>query len=100
MVLLFGMVNLIKTDYGIAYECNKDSDRNFAGIDLMSLNKAPKLVLTRGKVLWSFGEPEGVYLSFIAQKFGVVRNKTLLTREVIDTESDAKEVKRLIPTTG
>ena len=100
VVVLSGMVRVVNSNFGLAYEWTDASDRIFAGIDLMRLDKAPILVLTRGKVPWSFGIPEGDFLSSIAQKFGVKKNQIRLTQKVENTESEAKEVGRLIQSNG
>ena len=71
IVVLSGMVRTIKNKNGLHYEWNDAVDRIFAGIDLFKLNKAPTLILTRGKLPWSIGVPEGEYLRDVAIKLGV-----------------------------
>ena len=63
IVVLSGMVRTIDGTDGLVYEWGEASDRIFAGIDLFAEGKAPKLILTGGKLPWSVGIPEGEYLA-------------------------------------
>ena len=65
------MVRTIKTKESFDYEWGEAADRIFAGIDLFRENKAAFLILTRGKLPWSVGKPEGEYLRDVAIKLGV-----------------------------
>jgi hypothetical protein len=56
------MVTKVKGDKEFKYEFTGSVDRIFAGIELIKENKAPYLILTRGKVPWSKGKPEGEFL--------------------------------------
>ena len=96
IVVLSGMVRAIQTNDSLSYEFNESVDRIFAGIDLFKENKAPSLILTRGKVPWSIGIPEGEYLRDVAIKFGVPRKKILLTENVQNTDQEAKSVKKIL----
>jgi len=95
IVVLSGMVAIIKGKNGLNYEWNDAVDRIFSGIDLFKLNKAPTLILTRGKLPWSVGIPEGEYLQNIAIKFGVPKESILLTENVENTDQEAKAIKKL-----
>ena len=96
IVVLSGMVRAIQTNDSLSYEFNESVDRIFAGIDLFKENKAPSLILTRGKVPWSIGIPEGEYLRDVAIKFGVPRKNILLTENVQNTDQEAKSVKKIL----
>ena len=96
IVVLSGMVRTIQTKDGLAYEWGDGADRFFAGIDLFKENKAPYLVLTRGKVPWSVGKPEGEYLRDVANKFEIPRKDILLTENVENTDQEANSVKKLL----
>jgi uncharacterized SAM-binding protein YcdF (DUF218 family) len=95
IVVLSGMVHTIKNKNGLHYEWGDAVDRIFAGIDLFKLNKAPTLILTRGKLPWSIGVPEGEYLRNVAIKLGVPKKNILLTENVENTDQEAKAIKKL-----
>jgi uncharacterized SAM-binding protein YcdF (DUF218 family) len=100
IVVLSGIVKTIKVDDKIRYEFNGGVDRILSGIDLFKNNKAPLLILTRGKVPWSLGMPEGEYLKNFAIKLGVPKEKILLTDNVENTDQEAKSVKKLLNKNG
>ena len=89
------MVSAIKNKKGLVYEWNDAVDRIFAGIELFRENKSTSLILTRGKLPWSIGIPEGEYLREIAIKFGVPEKSILLTENVENTDQEAKAIKKL-----
>lgn len=95
IVVLSGMVSAIKNKKGLVYEWNDAVDRIFAGVELFRENKATSLILTRGKLPWSIGIPEGEYLREIAIKFGVPEKSILLTENVENTDQEAKAIKKL-----
>ena len=97
IIVLSGMLNTIKTSEGYKYEFTNAVDRFFSGIELMKNNKAPLLILTRGTVPWSIGIPEGEYLKNMAIEFGINEDKILLTKNVQNTEQEAKAIKELFP---
>lgn len=96
IVVLSGMVRTIKTKNEYKYEFNENIDRIFAGINLYKSNKAPKLILTRGKLPWNLGIPEGQYLKDFSIKNGISENDILLTDEVKNTDEEAKSIKKLL----
>jgi len=98
IVVLSGMIKTIKVDNKLKYEFNDSVDRILSGIDLFKDNKAPLLILTKGKVPWSIGLSEGEYLKDFAIKFGVPKESILLTENVQNTDQEAKAVKRLLNT--
>jgi uncharacterized SAM-binding protein YcdF (DUF218 family) len=96
IVVLSGMVRTIQTKNGLDYEWGDASDRIFAGIDLFKAQKAPLLILTRGKLPWSAGKPEGEYLFEVAIKGGVAKESIILTKNVENTDQEAQSVKNLL----
>ena len=96
IVVLSGMIKTINSKDGLDYEFGEASDRIFAGIDLFKEEKAPKLILTRGKLPWSIGIPEGEYLREIAITNGISENNILLTENVENTDQEAKAIKKLL----
>ena len=98
IVVLGGMVKIIKVDDKLKYEFSGGVDRILSGIDLFKDNKAPLLILTKGKLPWSIGLSEGEYLKDFAIKFGVPKESILLTENVQNTDQEAIAVKRLLNT--
>jgi len=96
VVVLSGMIRTINSKDGLDYEFGEASDRIFAGINLIKEKKAPKLILTRGKLPWSVGIPEGEYLKKIAIANGISENNILLTENVENTDQEAKAIKKLL----
>ena len=96
IVILSGMIRTINSKDGLDYEFGEASDRIFAGINLFKEKKAPKLILTRGKLPWSVGIPEGEYLREIAINNGISESNILLTENVENTEQEAKAIKKLL----
>ena len=95
IVVLSGMVRTIKAKESFDYEWGEAADRIFAGIDLFKENKAASLILTRGKLPWSVGKPEGEYLRDVAIKLGVPKENILLTENVENTDQEAISIKKL-----
>ena len=96
VVVLSGMVHTIRGSDGLVYEWGEASDRIFAGIQLMIEQKAPRLVLTGGKLPWSVGIPEGEYLKEIAIKYGISEHSIQITENVQNTDQEAKAVASLL----
>ncbi|MDA8612864.1 YdcF family protein [Candidatus Pelagibacter bacterium] len=96
IVVLGGIIKTIKVNDKLKYEFNGGVDRILSGIDLFKNNKAPLLILTRGKLPWSIGIPEGEYLKDFAIELGVPSEKILLTDKVENTDQEAKSVKKLL----
>ena len=96
IVVLSSMVRTINSKNGLSYEWGEASDRIFAGIELIKKNKAPIMILTGGKLPWSVGKPEGEYLRDIAIKYGVPNKNILLTKNVQNTDQEAKAVAKLL----
>ena len=96
IVVLSGMIKTINSKQGLDYEFGGAVDRIFAGIDLFKEEKAPKLILTRGKLPWSIGIPEGEYLKDFAIKNGISENHIFLTENVENTDQEAKAIQKLL----
>jgi uncharacterized SAM-binding protein YcdF (DUF218 family) len=96
IVVLSGMLKTIKFNNKLEYEFNEKVDRILSGIDLFKNDKAPLLILTRGKLPWSVGIPEGEYLKNFAMKFGIPEESIFLTDSVQNTHQEAKSVKKLL----
>ena len=97
VIVLSGMVRPIKHNSGVQYEFSDAVDRIFAGINLLKLGKAQKIVLTRGKLPWSIGVPEGEFLAEFIQSQGIDPNRILLTEIVQNTNDEAKAISKMLP---
>ena len=100
VVVLSGMLQTIKQDSMIHYEFSEAVDRIFAGINLLKMGKAQKIILTRGKLPWSKGVPEGDYLAEFVQSQGIDPNRILLTKIVENTNDEAKAISKMLPKTS
>jgi len=96
IVVLSGMIRVIGDEENLKYEFTDSVDRFFAGLDLFNNNKSPILILTRGKIPWSFGIAEGEYLKELAIKFGISEENIILTDEVQNTDQEAKAIKEIL----
>ena len=96
IVVLSGMLKTMKFNNKLEYEFNEKVDRILSGIDLFKNDKAPLLILTRGKFPWLVGVPEGEYLKNFAMKFGIPEESIFLTDSVQNTHQEAKSVKKLL----
>tara|TARA_B100001057_G_C22739547_1_gene907168 strand:- start:519 stop:1256 length:738 start_codon:yes stop_codon:yes gene_type:complete len=97
VVVLSGMVVTLKHSNQIHYEFSEAVDRILAGIELLKLGKAKKIILTRGHLPWSKGEREGEFLSKFAQSYGINPKDIVLTPTVQNTDDEAKAISQMIP---
>ena len=97
VIVLSGMMTLIEKNDGIHYEFSEAVDRIFAGINLLKIGKAQKIILTRGKLPWSVGVPEGEFLAEFIQSQGINPNRILLSEIVQNTNDEAKAISRMLP---
>ena len=97
VIVLSGMVKPIKKNNGVHYEFSEAVDRIFAGINLLKMGKAKKIILTRGKLPWSMGIPEGEFLAEFVQSQGIDPNKIFLTEIVQNTNDEAKAISKMLP---
>jgi uncharacterized SAM-binding protein YcdF (DUF218 family) len=97
VIVLSGMIRTIKQNNEIYYEFSDAVDRVFAGIELLKLNKAQKIILTRGKLPWSLGIPEGEFLAQFVKSQGINKNQVILTEVVQNTNDEAIAVSKILP---
>ena len=97
VVVLSGMVKPIEHNNVVQYEFSDAVDRIFAGIKLLKMGKAQKIILTRGKLPWSIGVPEGEFLAEFIQSQGIDPNRILLTEIVQNTNDEAKVISKMLP---
>ncbi len=97
VIVLSGMVKPIEHNNGVQYEFSDAVDRIFAGINLLKIGKAQKIVLTRGKLPWSIGVPEGEFLAEFIQSQGIDPNRILLTEIVQNTNDEANAISKMLP---
>ena len=97
VIVLSGMVKTIEHNNGVQYEFSDAVDRIFAGIKLLKMGKAQKIILTRGKLPWSLGVPEGKFLAEFIQSQGIDPSRILLTEIVQNTNDEAKAISKMLP---
>lgn len=97
VIVLSGMIRTIKQNNEVYYEFSDAVDRVFAGIELLKLNKAQKIILTRGKLPWSLGMPEGEFLAQFVKSQGINKNQVILTEAVQNTNDEAIAVSKILP---
>ena len=97
VVVLSGMIRAIKQTEGFKYEFTDSIDRIFAGIQILNLNKAKKIILTQGKLPWSLGVSEGEFLADFIQSQGIDPRKILLTEIVQNTNDEAIAISKMLP---
>jgi uncharacterized SAM-binding protein YcdF (DUF218 family) len=96
VVVLSGMLGGIETSDGVVPQWGEATDRFFAGIDLLTAEKAPLIIFTRGQYPWDSLPPEGEQLANRAIAMGIRENQILLTGIVTNTADEAAEVKTLM----
>jgi uncharacterized SAM-binding protein YcdF (DUF218 family) len=90
------LLNIEMGDGRISHEWG-DPDRFFGGLELLRLNKAPKLVWTGGRMPWDTHKlSEGELLMQDAIKLGFPRERFLLTTDVQNTADEARAVAKLL----
>ena len=97
IVVLSGMIMPIKQNNRINYEFSGAVDRIIGGMKLLKLNKAQKIILTKGKLPWSRGLSEGEYLADFLKSQGIEPSKILLTEIVQNTNDEAKAISKMLP---
>jgi uncharacterized SAM-binding protein YcdF (DUF218 family) len=96
IIVLSGMLTTISTNRGIVHEWS-DPDRFFGGLELIEANKSERIIFTGGKLPWQKNEgTEGEVLASYAKKFGINSQKIQITKEVQNTEDEAKAVRELL----
>lgn len=100
VVVLSGMLQFHDTGEGVLSEWSEAADRFFAGIEIVKLGKADKLIFTRGQMPWSDSPTEGELLKQKALKMGLVDDQILLTETAANTSDEARNVKKLLDENG
>ena len=100
VVVLSGMLQFHDSEEGIVSEWGEAADRFFAGVELVKLEKAEKLIFTRGQMPWSDGPSEGELLKVKALKMGLEDHQILLTETAANTSDEARNVKKLLSEYG
>ncbi len=96
IVVLSGMLTTIETSKGPDFEWS-DPDRFFGGTELIRADKASQMIFTGGKLPWQkINSTEGEVLAKYAKNFGVDSSVIQITKEVQNTEDEAKAVKELL----
>lgn len=97
VVVLSGILNTKIIDDELIYNYGEAVDRIFAGIALMEAGKAPTLTLTRGKLPWQKGLPEGEVLAQYAIAAGIAEQQIELTPNVQNTAEEAYALRQMMP---
>lgn len=98
IIVLSGMLTTIETSKGLDFEWS-DPDRFFGGTELIRSDKAQLLIFTGGKLPWQkINSTEGAVLAKYAKNFGIDPSVIQITKEVQNTEDEAKAVKELLTT--
>lgn len=96
IVVLSGMLGINEVGDSTYIEWG-DPDRFFGGIELFKAGKAQMLVFTGGKLPWDKAKKtEGNILKKYAILNGIPNEKIYITKNVQNTEEEAKAVKELI----
>jgi uncharacterized SAM-binding protein YcdF (DUF218 family) len=96
IVVLSGMLTSISSNQGIVHEWS-DPDRFFGGLELIEANKSERIIFTGGKLPWQKNNgTEGEVLASYAKKFGINSQNIQITKEVQNTEDEAKAVRELL----
>ena len=95
IVVLSGMLK-INEEEDFTYIEWSDPDRFFGGITLFKKGKASKIIFTGGKLPWDkTKKTEGEILKEYAIANGIQPDKILVTKDVENTEDEAKALKEL-----
>jgi uncharacterized SAM-binding protein YcdF (DUF218 family) len=97
IIVLSGMLTNISSNKGVVQEWT-DPDRFFGGLELIQANKSEQIIFTGGKLPWQKNiATEGEVLAGYAKKFGINDDLIQITKEVQNTEDEAKAVRELLP---
>ena len=97
VVVLSGMLDGFKAEEEWVTQWN-DTDRFFAGLQVLEAGKAELIIFTRGKIPWMELPPEGERLKALAIQMGVDSDQILLTEIVENTADEAQAVLELTKT--
>lgn len=96
IVVLSGLVSTKKIAGETLLDFGSSVDRIFAGIALMKAEKAPTLFLTRGKLPWQKGKPEGEILRQMTIEADIPPHQIALTPIVRNTAEEAMAIRQMI----
>ena len=99
VVVLSGMLDGFKAEEEWVTQWN-DTDRFFAGLQVLEAGKAELIIFTRGKIPWVELPPEGERLKALAIQMGVDSDRILLTEIVEKTADEAQAVLELTKAHG
>ncbi len=100
IVVLSGILSIIETPSGLFYEWG-DADRFFAGLDLISAEKASAIIFTGGISIWQKNsESEGFLLAKVARQFGISNSQIIVTKNVFNTKEEAQAVREILNQKG
>ena len=99
VVVLSGMLDGFKAEEEWVTQWN-DTDRFFAGLQVLEAGKAELIIFTRGKIPWMELPPEGERLKALAIQMGVDSDRILLTEIVENTADEAQAVLKLTKAHG
>ena len=99
VVVLSGMLDGFKAEEEWVTQWN-DTDRFFAGLQVLEAGKAELIIFTRGKIPWMELPPEGERLKALAIQMGVDSDQILLTEIVENTADEAQAVLELTEAHG
>lgn len=96
IVVLSGMISHTQSEDGLVEQWG-DSDRFFAGIELVKADKSDQIIFTDALMPWSTSKiREGGVLKKMALSLGVAEASIRLTKEVRNTRDEAVEVKSVL----
>ena len=98
-VVLSGMLDGFKAEEEWVTQWN-DTDRFFAGLQVLEAGKAESIIFTRGKIPWIELPPEGERLKTLAIQMGIDPNRIPLTETAENTADEAQAVLELTKTHG
>ena len=99
VVVLSGILDGFKAEKEWVTQWN-DTDRFFAGLQVLEAGKAELIIFTRGKIPWMDLPPEGERLKALAIQMGVDSDRILLTEIVENTADEARAVLELTKAHG
>jgi uncharacterized SAM-binding protein YcdF (DUF218 family) len=90
------MISPIMTNQGIGYEW-EDPERFFGGVELIKAGKTKTIIFTGGTRPWQNKiKPEGQVLAKIAEEFGIPSSQIILTKDVLNTQNEARAVREIL----
>lgn len=98
IVVLSGMARDVRSEDGYKKEWGEASDRFWAGLELYQAERAPKLVLTGGRMPWSINrQTEGEWLRSKALLQGIPDSAIFVSKDVNNTAEEAQALALSFP---